>query len=55
MDETPTGEMTYILLLICRHLNGAISYQELQNMPLPSVYEINNNLGRILAEENKHG
>jgi len=54
MDETPASEITYTILIICRYLNG-FSYQELQSMPLPAVYEINNNLCRILAEENKHG
>ena len=55
MDETSIGEMNYLITSVCRHLKGAVSYFELQAMPLPELYEISNNLGRILQEENKNG
>lgn len=55
MDETPIGEMNYLITFICRYLNGAITYAELQRMPLPELYEISNNLGKLLQEENKSG
>ena len=47
--------MNYIILCIGHHLKGFITYQELQNMPLPELYEINNNLGRILQKGNESG
>jgi hypothetical protein len=51
MDETPASEINYLITHICRYLHG-LSYQSLQAMPLSEVYEISNNLYKILQKEN---
>jgi len=55
MDETPVREMNYAILAICRQLKGSISYNELQEIPLPGLYEISHNLHKIMTEESRNG
>lgn len=55
MDETPIGEMNYLILSLGRRLKGLFTNKELQEMPLPGLYEISHNLYKIMTEENKDG
>ncbi len=50
MDETPAEQITYLICQMTEFYNGGVGYNELQNMPLPEVFELYKNALKIQEE-----
>lgn len=53
MDESSAEEIDYIISNLMVFYKGALSYETLQNMPLPEIYQLNLHAGRISKEIEK--
>lgn len=50
MAETTVEDVNYLIATITEFYGGGVQYTELQNMPLPEVYELHKNALKIQEE-----
>jgi len=53
MDETPIEQITYLICVLMEFYHGGVTYKELNNMPLPEVYELYKNAIKIQDQRNR--
>lgn len=53
MDETPAERIIYLICQLAEFYQGGISYREMQEMPLPELYEIYKNAIKIQDENER--
>ena len=53
MDERPHEEINYLICELAIFYKGSIAYKDLQQMPLPEVYELYRNACKITEEMKK--
>lgn len=50
MDATQAAEIDLIILRLCKFYEGGLSYESLQNMPIPRLIFVNNCMNKIQKE-----
>lgn len=53
MDDTSSSEWDFLITSICYEMHGGISYETLENMPIPKLLSISHNLNKILKEKQR--